>query len=187
MSARRVCIVPRWGGSADDDWYPWLRRELRSVLTVVARLEPQPSAPAIEACVASIDAACGRDPEELARTVLVGHSVGAQAVLRFLESLAPPARVHGVLCVAGWLWIDEPWETIRPWIDTPMDRARVREAAGRIEVLIGDDDPYTRDHEANAHRWRAAFGAQATVLPGAKHLNRAREPAVLEAVRGLVE
>jgi hypothetical protein len=187
MSAARICIVPRWGGSADDDWYAWIRRELRDYHVELAPLRPQPSAPTIEACVASIAETCGRDPDELSRTVLIGHSVGAQAALRFVESLAPPLRVRGVLCVAGWFWVDDPWETIRPWIDTPMDRTRVREAAGRIEALIGDDDPFTRDHEANAHRWRTALGAKASVIPGAKHLNRAREPAVLDAVRSLIE
>ena len=187
MSGTRICIVPRWGGSADDDWYPWIRRELGDYDTRVAPLRPQPSAPTIEACVASIEATCGRDLEELSRTVLVGHSVGAQAALRFVESLERPLRVHAVLCVAGWFWVDDPWDTIRPFIDTPMDRARVREATGRIEVLMGDDDPFTRDQEANAHRWRTALDAKATILPGAKHLNRVREPAVLDAVRGLIE
>jgi len=182
----RIGVVPRWGGSQDDEWYAWMRRELGAHDVRVAALRPSPGAPEIAACVAEIKRVVGADPAALAETVLVGHSVGCQAVLRFLETLEPPARVAGVLCVAGWFWVDEPWETIRPWIDTPLDRARVREAAGTTHVLLSDDDPYTSDHEANARQWRNALGAEVTVVGGGRHFNRAREPEVLAALRGLL-
>lgn len=183
----RICIVPRWGGSADDDWYSWLARQLSGHDVRVAPLRPHAGAPEIDACIASIGETISRDPEKLARTVLVGHSVGCQAALRFLESVAPTARVAGVLCVAGWFWIDAPWGSIRPWIDAPMDRAKVADRARTIRVLISDDDPYTADHAENARQWERAVGASVRMIPGARHFNRAREPEVLAAVRGLVE
>lgn len=182
----RVCVTPRWGGGPDDDWYPWLRRELRDHDVMMARLRPTPGAPTIEACVEELRGVIGDDREVLARTVLVGHSVGCQATLRFLESLPDGARALGVLCVAGWWWVDQPWETIRPWIERPLDRARVRRAAGPVRVLISEDDPFTSDHAQNARQWEHALGAEVTLLEGARHLNRVREPAVLEALETLL-
>lgn len=182
----RIRITPRWGGGPDDDWYPWLRRELRDHDVVMARLRPTPGAPEIAACVEELREVVGEDRDALAQTILVGHSVGCQANLRFLEVLPEGARVRGVLCVAGWWWVDEPRDTIRPWIERPMDRARVRAAAGTVRVLISENDPFTSDHAANARQWENALGAEVILLPDARHLNRAREPTVLEAVRAMI-
>ena len=45
------------------------------------------------------------------------------------------ALPEGVLLVAGWWDVDKPWESIVPWIETPVDLARVRAAARRFVVL----------------------------------------------------
>ncbi len=182
----RICIVPRWGSGPDDDWYPWLRRELACHEVVTARLRPTPGAPEIAACVGELRAVVGEDPAALAGTLLVGHSVGAQACVRFAAALPSGACLAGVVAVAGWWWVDDPSETMRPWIETPVDRERARAACRAVHVLLSDDDPFTRDHAANARQWERALGASVHLLTGARHLNRAREPAVLDAIRALV-
>jgi len=178
----RICITPRWAGNGDDDWYPWLGRRLRGHEVVVARLRPSPGAPEIHACVDELERLLGTDREALSETFLVGHSVGCQASLRFAEALPEGTRLAGVLCVAGWFWVDAPWDTIRPWVETPMDLARVRRACPRIEVLLSDGDPFTSDAAANAAAWRERLGAEVRVVEGAGHFNRVQEPTVLEAL-----
>jgi hypothetical protein len=179
-----VHIMPRWAGGAEDDWYPWLRDSLPDHAVSVAPLRPSPEAPTIEACVEEL--ARGLANRDLSSTVLVGHSVGCQAQLRYLASLGEPATVAGLLCVAGWWSVDEPWDTIRPWIETPLDRQAVRRAAPRIRVVLSDNDPFTSDHAGNAATWRERLGAEVTVVPAAKHFNGAGEPAVLAALRELL-
>jgi predicted alpha/beta hydrolase family esterase len=179
-----LCIVPRWSGTSKDDWYPWLERELSDHTVIDAPLSPSPDAPTIEACIASIEAAV--DGLDLADTVLVGHSVGCQAQLRFLASRDPGTRVAGLVCVAGWWSVDEPWETIRPWIESPLDASAVRRVAPTIRVLLSDNDPFTSDHQASAAAWRERLGADVTIHAGAKHFNATEEPAVLEALRELL-
>ena len=170
----RVILAPRWGATDEDDWYPWLRRELGEVS--VARLLPNPGAPEIDACVIELERLVGDDRD----AVLVGHSVGCQIVLRYLDKQGH--RMPHVLCVAGWFWIDEPWPTILPWIETPIDWARVRHAAGQVRVLLSDDDPFTSDYQSNAAAWRERLGAQVEIQPGARHFNRVEEPFVLASL-----
>lgn len=184
---KRLCIIPRWSGGPEKDFYPWLRASLASLSPtafdeILSPEMPDPGTPTIAAWTGRIREVVGADAETLSETVLLGHSVGCQAVLRFLATLPEGARVAGVLCVAGWFGVDKPWETIRPWMDTPLDDAAIRARAGKIAVVLSDNDPFTADHVANATAWKERFGAEIVHVPGRRHFNEAEEPAVLEAL-----
>ena len=52
-----VLVVPRWGGTATSDWYPWLALQLAAPAgpTVdVVPLQPDPGAPLIGPAVAEL-------------------------------------------------------------------------------------------------------------------------------------
>lgn len=183
----KLCIVPRWSGNQDSDCYPWLRArpEIRARYDeVLGPMIDDPGTPTIEAWLDSLGRALA--DEDLSQVHLMGHSVGCQAVLRYLATLpAGAAGPAGVLCVAGWWDVDNAWGSLRPWVDTPFDMARARAASGKIIVLLSDDDPFTSDHETNARLWRERVGAEVRLVPGAKHFNGAEEPVVLEALLAL--
>jgi predicted alpha/beta hydrolase family esterase len=184
----RLIVVPRWAGTPESDYYPWLTRKLATgpLFTDVRVLAmPDPGSPVIRAWVDQLLAALGQDPAETARTVLLGHSVGAQTVLRALAELPPGRVVAGALLVAAWFSVDRPWEAIRPWMETPVDLDRARAAAGRIDVLLSDNDPFTADFAENRRAWEERVGANVTVRPGEAHFNRAEEPSVLAALEAL--
>jgi predicted alpha/beta hydrolase family esterase len=181
---RPLFIVPRWAGRPDTDFYPWLEgqvRESRQGITSVRTLDmPNPAQPTIEAWVGTLSRAVGPSPEP--STLLMGHSVGCQAVIRYLATLPPGRVIDGVLLVAGWWDVDKPWESIVPWIETPVELARVRAAARRFVVLQSDNDPFTADHARNRGLWEERLGAEVVLAPGARHFNNPREPAVLETL-----
>ncbi|HYH96978.1 RBBP9/YdeN family alpha/beta hydrolase [Hyalangium sp.] len=181
---RPLFIVPRWAGRPDTDFYSWLEaqiREARQGLSSVRTLDmPHPAQPTIEAWVGALATAVGPTPAP--STVLMGHSVGCQAVLRYLATLPPGHVIDGALLVAAWWDVDKPWESIVPWIETPVDLARVRAAARRFVVLLSDNDPFTADHARNRRLWEERLGAEVVLAPGARHFNNPREPAVLETL-----
>jgi predicted alpha/beta hydrolase family esterase len=145
---------------------------------------PDPDEPTIAGWRARIADLAGSDEATLADTILVGHSVGCQAVLHFLAGLPDPAKVRGTLCVAGWWSVDEPWETIRPWIENTPDPRRVLASCGELHVLLSDNDPFTADVAANERLWQERLGVVVEVVPAAGHFNRSAEPRVLaELVR----
>src|SRR5262249_40914189 len=148
----RLLIVPRWAGYADSDFYPWLTVQIcadvpRRFDDVRALDLPEPQTPTVDGWVSGVRAALGEDPALLKRTVVLGHSVGCQAALRALAVLPPDLSIVGLLGLASWWTVDQPWDALRPWLDTPFDLARARAAAGRVRVLLSDNDPFTADHE----------------------------------------
>ncbi|HLM74911.1 MAG TPA: alpha/beta hydrolase [Polyangiaceae bacterium] len=182
---RRLRIVPRWGGNPESDFYPWLARVLaeRSPAPfddVRALAMPEPSLPTIDGWVGRLSTDLGADLGTAPETVLVAHSVGCQALLRYLASLPEGVKYRGALLVAGWLSIDKPWESIRPWLETSPDLARARAAVGDLIVLLSDNDPFTADYQENKRAWEERADARVIVAPGAKHFNAAEEPAVLD-------
>lgn len=186
-----IYVVPRWGGTPSSDWYPWLAREIerRAVdlgqLAQVQRVEmPSPDVPVIGNWVFTLDRAVDRD--SLEEAVLVGHSVGCQTVARWLAGLPEPRHVRGTLLIAPWFSVDVPWDTLRPWQETPFDFERAGHAAGRVSALLSNDDPFTADHDENARLWRDRVGADTRVLAARQHFNNSVEPDVLEALLELL-
>lgn len=182
-----VYIVPRWSGTPSSDWYPWLSKRLAEAGHVTRALDlPDPSCPRIESWSRGIADALGTDAAALEATYVIGHSVGCQAVLHALAGLPDGLRIAGVLMVAGWFDVDEPWETIRPWLEASPDCARARGVARRRHVLLSDDDPFTADFAKTRSAWEDKLGASVTVRAGGKHFNSAEEPAVLAAAQALL-
>lgn len=184
----RIVIVPRWAGGSESDWYPWFRAQLSSTRIDVIDL-PNRNAPVIEQCIATLEAELGTEISTLADTLLVGHSVGCQALMRYLAEQPPseqPEAAPRLVCVAGWWTVDEPWPSIRPWIDTPIALPRLRANTSAVTVLLSDDDPFTRDHRANARTWEQRLDADVRVRVGGRHFNNEQEPAVLDLIRALL-
>lgn len=184
--AKRLIVIPRWGGTSTDDWYPWLLSELKpSGLFASVRFAsmPDPETPTIAGRTIALSRAVGDVPDEVRTTVLVGHSVGCQAVLHYLQSLPLGMHVASAVCVAGWWTVDEPWESIEPWIRHEHDDSRIVAAAGTVHLLLSDNDPFTADSVANAAQWRTRLHARVRLVPGARHFSGAQEPAVSDMLR----
>ena len=186
MAPDRLILIPRWSGRADSDFYRWLAGELAGLgwrgEVETAALRP-PDAPEVAATVASVRGRLG-SAGRMARTVLLGHSVGAQAAMRALAEPGPP--VAGLILVAGWWTVDSPWPAIQKWIEAPLDWDRTRERAARRLVLLSTDDPYTADAARSRRLFEERLAAEVRVHDRAAHFNRAEEPAVLAAVRELI-
>lgn len=180
----RLVVVPRWAGTPRSDYYPWLAAQLAAApdspfeSVIVADL-PDPGRPRLDTWPPAIAGLLGDDQAVLEDTFVLGHSVGCQALLHALASLPAGARVAGMLAVAGWWRVDEPWPAIRPWQDQLPDLERVRAALPALTVLLSDDDPFIRDYAMNGTLWRERLDAQIELIPGGRHFNGAEEPAVL--------
>lgn len=183
-------MVPRWSGRSGSDFYPWLTRALaaepgRPYDPVVALDLPEPDLPRIDTWPPAISAALGDDLRDLAATVVLAHSVGCQATLHALAALPRGARISAMVAVAGWWEVDEPWPAIVPWQTSLPDLERVREAVGKLVVLLSDDDPFTSNHLANAALWRNRLDAEVVLIAGARHFDTGEAPEVLETLRTL--
>jgi predicted alpha/beta hydrolase family esterase len=113
-------------------------------------------------------------PDE--NTYLVGHSMGCQAIIRYLETIN--RNVGGILLVAGFVSIrsgalntDAERNTAMPWVSTPIDWAKAKANTANSVFVISDNDPYIDISDAKVLKER--LGAKVIVIPGAGHFTAA--------------
>ena len=186
-----MIVIPRWSGLPASDWYPWLTRTLHAAATsvfseLVIGDMPQPDAPIVADWVAATLRLMGNDVETLARTVLIGHSVGCQAIMRSLAQLPPGSAVLGTIFVAGWFAVDSPWPAIEPWVRPIANLERVKRAAGQTTTILSDNDPFTSDWQENRRQWQAQMGAAVTIVAGGQHFNGATCPVLVDTLHQMI-
>ncbi|MCL5733929.1 MAG: alpha/beta hydrolase [Patescibacteria group bacterium] len=141
----RVFIIHGWDGHPNEGWFPWLKEELEQKGFEVQVPEmPETDEPKIETWVPYLAQLVGRPDEN---TYFVGHSIGCQAILRYLEYLPDDKKIGGAIFVAGWftlesLGTDEEIETAGPWLETPIDFGKIKNHAQKFTAIFSDNDPY---------------------------------------------
>jgi len=140
---KRVFIVHGWGGFPEEGWFPWLKRNLeKNGFQVQVPAMPEPAYPKIEPWVSHLSKIVGAVDEN---TFFVGHSIGCQTILRYLESLPADKKVGGAVFVAGWFTLmnlktDEEKEIAKPWLETPIDFEKVKHHTKKFFAVFSDDD-----------------------------------------------
>ncbi len=142
---KRVFIIHGWNGNPDEGWFPWLKSELeKNGFNVFTPAMPEPARPRIDEWVNKIKEEVGDSSEE---TYFVGHSIGSQAILRYLETLNAWDKFGGVVLVAPWINLktgaedEDDKEIARPWLETPINWGRAKDRAGKFVAIFSENDP----------------------------------------------
>lgn len=189
---KRVYIIHGWGGYPAECWFPWLSVELekRGIQVEVPQM-PNADTPRIDEWVSHLEKLIGTPDKE---TYLVGHSIGVQTVLRYVERAG--STVGGVLAVAGFFTLsdeafddEEDREIAKPWLETPIDNEKVKANAARITAIFSDDDPYVPLE--NVEYFAQRLDAKTITEKGKGHLggsdNAFKEPKILEELLKLMD
>ncbi len=145
---KNVYIIHGWGGSPDEPMFRWIKSSLEEgEFNVSIPIMPNAEAPEIEAWVNKI-----RDTVILKEdTILIGHSIGCQAILRYLETIDEDIKIAGIVLVAPWMKLDEKTlkeeggEIIKiaePWMNNPIDFNEVKSHIIKAVAIFSDNDPY---------------------------------------------
>jgi predicted alpha/beta hydrolase family esterase len=176
---RRAFIIHGYLGYPEEAWLPWLRRELeaRGFNVSLPRMS-HPDRPTIAEWVGFIERLVGEpDPQ----TVMVGHSIGSQAVVCYLERLGAAGKSVGkTVIVAGafppGLTREEAEATAEgdqvlvPWLTVGVDPRAVKAAAGTCTVILSDNDPYIEVGRAEA-AFRVALDPRIVIEHSMGHMN----------------
>lgn len=182
---KRVIVVHGWGGSSMDNWLPWFKNEIEKLgHEVLVPDMPNTDNPVIEKWVNYLSEIV-MVPDQ--NTYFVGHSIGCQTILRYLETISTP--IGGALFVAGWfnlenLETEEEKEIAKPWINTKIDIVKIKKVLPKSTLLISDNDPYGALKE-NTQKF-SEFTTNVVVLPEADHLTEEKEPVVLSQFLNLI-
>lgn len=145
---KKVYIVHGWDGSPNEPLFVWLDKNLSENGYEVKRLSmPNPETPVIKDWIDALDKEINLDEN----TILVGHSVGCQAVMRFLEYKNISFKIKGILLLAPWMHLDqttieeegeEVVEIAKPWMETPIDFEKVKTSSENVTAIFSDDDVF---------------------------------------------
>jgi predicted alpha/beta hydrolase family esterase len=145
---KTIYLIHGWGGSGSGGWFDWLKKKLKGKAKVIAFYMPNTDTPKIKEWVGLLEEKIKHVDKN---TFFVTHSVGCQAVLRFLEKLGAGKKIGGCCFVAGWFTLkqdvlkqegQEVFEIAKPWIETPIDFEKVKSHCSNFLVILSDNDPY---------------------------------------------
>ena len=99
---KKVYLIHGWGGSSrSEEWFSDLKQQLlKKGIKAIAFDMPDTNTPRIEKWAGFLQSKIKtKDIGE--ETYFVGHSIGCQAILRFLEKLPQNAKIGGCIFIAG--------------------------------------------------------------------------------------
>lgn len=182
----KVILVHRWEGTSLSDWYLWIKKELeKKGFEVIIPQMPNTLKPEINAWVSELKRVVGKVDENM---YLIGHSIGYQTILRFLER--ENHKVGKVIFVAGWFKLDnleskEIEEIAKPWIDTPINFNRVKQKISKLTVFLSSNEPYGYV-KYNAKIFKERLGANVIIEKNKGHFtesdNIKKVPEVLKEI-----
>jgi len=180
--SKRVYLVHAWDEDPQSCWYPWLKETLEAKGVVQIPAMPNPATPEIEAWVNTL-AKLIPHPDE--QTILVGHSIGCQTILRWLAQLPEDTHMGGAVFVAPWTHLtglSEASQVIaKPWLETPIDWQAVKAHCPQFMALFSDDDGWVPPTEEKI--FQEMLSAKTQVVQRAGHFDgMSKLPAVLEAI-----
>ena len=184
---KRVFIIHGWDLGPKRDWIPWLKQELKNKgFEVVAPLMPNPDEPKIKEWVSYLSN-IAKDADE--KTYFVGHSIGCQTILRFLEKLPAGRKIGGAVFVAGWfkltLETDEEKRISKPWLESPIDLKKIKTHSSKFISILSDDDYFVPLKE-NKKIFENNLGAKIIIEKNKGHFTQSdgvtKLPIALEAV-----
>jgi len=186
----KLYIVHRWHGDHTSDWYPWLRSELeaRNIVVIIPDM-PHKDTPTIIDWVAALPRF---SKDSYRSTYFVGHSVGCQTVLRYLEIVPDDLEIGGAVLVAPWVKLknlEEGEDAIaKEWLEAPIDWESVREHCSNFTIIYSDNDPYVPLE--NAKILERNLNAKLVMDSGKGHFSDeegiTKLPSVLEEVLDIV-
>lgn len=168
---KKVFIIHGWSGNPEEGWFPWLKNELeKKGYRVEVPHMPNADEPNIERWVSYLKEIV--IPDE--NTYFIGHSIGCQTIIRYLESLDINIRIAGAVFVAGFfeltgLETDQERVIAKPWLETSIDTQKVKQRLNKIFALFSDNDKFVP--LSNKSYFENRLGAETLVLHDMSHFS----------------
>ncbi|MDP3934895.1 MAG: alpha/beta hydrolase [Candidatus Giovannonibacteria bacterium] len=159
-----VFIIHGWWGYQKEGWFPWLKKELekRGFRVFVPKM-PETGKPKISRWVGKLAKIVRM---QYKNTYFVGHSIGAQAIMRYLEKLPKSKKIGGAVFVAGWVSLTnqtpEEKPIAKPWLRTPLNFKKIKNSGNKFVAIFSDGDPYVH-FSKNSKVFRQKLGAKIIV------------------------
>ena len=181
---KKIYIIHGWGFGPEMHWYPWLKKELeRKGHEVIVFDMPNTEEPKIEQWVGYLE----KNIKDIdGNTFFVGHSVGCQTILRFLEKLHKDKKIAGCVFVAPWFDLinleQEELKIAHPWTNTKIDFERILGHCNNFLCIFSDNDPYV--HIDQVEKFKKNLEARVLIKKDKGHFDSTEKiPEILEFIK----
>lgn len=183
---KKIYLIHGWGGCSEGGWFDWLKEELKNKNVKVHAFDmPDTDNPMIETWVKYLEK--NIDSEKIdENTYFIGHSIGCQTIMRFLEKLPKHIKVGGCVFVAGWFNLinlsKEEMEIAHPWINTNIDFDRIKKHTTNFLAIFSDNDQWVPSSEIKI--FKEKLGAKIIIKKNQGHFEEIEKiPEILEFLK----
>jgi len=189
---KKIYLVHCWGGTVNDGWYPWLKKELDKYnVEVIMENMPNTEKPIIKEWISKLDRVVDILNEDI---FFIGHSIGCQTIMRFLET-KETTKIGGILFVAPWLDLlpnemdEESNKIAYEWINTSINFDKIRQFTNNIIAIFSNDDYFVSVE--NELQFKNKLDAKTIMLENKGHIsqddNIFEEQTILNQSRLMIE
>jgi predicted alpha/beta hydrolase family esterase len=122
-------------------------------------------------------------------TILIGHSIGCQTVLRFLEKLKEKQKIKAAILVAPWLTLQNleegEDEIAKEWVETPLNFEKIKRHCDTFVLIYSSTDPYPGFEDLTI--LRKSLGAVPVNIGDKGHINGEAGIFKLPELLGIIE
>lgn len=180
---KTVYLIHGWGGSdSSEGWFGWLKNELKKKeIKIIVFNMPNTDYPKINEWIGFLKENI-KEEDLNEETYFIGHSIGCQAVLRYLEQLPENIKVSRGIFIAPWMELDkntieeegeEVKEIAKPWMETPINFEKVKKHTKDFLCILSDNDPYVP--LSNEKFFKEKLNAKTVIKSNEEHFNETKE------------
>ncbi len=172
---KKIYLIYGWGGSPEEPMHKWIGEKAKEKdFDFIAPQMPNPEEPKISVGLNKIKEIVDNLDEQ---TIFIGHSVGCQAVLRYLETLENK-KIGKIILIAPWMKLNEQTieeegegvkEIAKPWMETPIDFEKVKKICSKVICIFSNNDPYVPLSEENF--FKEKLNAKTIILKNRGHFD----------------
>ncbi len=141
-------IIHGWDGSPEEPMHKWIKNKLEEKkYKVIAPKMPNPAEPKIKPWLEKISEISVNLTD---KDIFIGHSIGCQAVLRYVSELNHK-KIAKIILIAPWMYLDkntlkeegeDSKRIAKPWMETPIEWDKIKENCKEVIAIFSDNDPY---------------------------------------------
>ena len=171
---KKIYLIHCWDGTSSDGWYPWLAEKIRNKDVDLIKFDmPNTDHPKIEEWIEALNSKVDSLDD---KTYFIGHSIGCQTILRYLET-KEITKIGGILFVAPWLDLlpkaiedEDSYNTAKPWINTPIDFEKIKQFTNNISCIFSNNDYFVSiDQEKE---FKNKLNAKTTIVKNKGHISQ---------------
>ncbi len=139
-------LIHGYEGEPNGSWRPWLMEELRKMNIFAYSLAMKGgNKPSCTDWLEEIDLSVSKFSND--KICLVGHSLGATAILRFLEQ-TDSKKIENVYLVSGPIRSEKKNQHLKTFFLKQFDFNKIKKSCKKIIIIHGDDDKFVNISQA---------------------------------------